>query len=217
MDSVIPRLMRSLHERKEHAIIGVSELLLSFVAAYKDIPSQRRQDLFDSLTEKIGAKDYLFALMLLFVDKYPGRKTILDFATGLVARQVIGTQLSVRRYRPNRCNCDTDKDKVIEKTLDVVLDSLSSKPALSAHLLNNETLKSADEKISNILPLISSLLKDPRLRRKSEKVPFQGNEAMCTTRSSFSRIFEQILALRDKIGNKTQGQHYPVIMGSYMD
>ena len=210
MDSVIPRLMRSLHERKEHAIIGVSELLLNFVAAYKDIPSQRRQDLFDSLTEKIGAKDYLFALMLLFADKYPGRKTILDFATGLVARQVVGTQLAVRHYPHNQCNCDIDKGKVIEQSLDVVNDSLSSKPALSAHLLNNETLKSADEKISNILPLISSLLKDPRLRRKSEKVLSQGKEGMSTTRSSFARIFEQILSLRDKIGNKTQGQHYPL-------
>ena len=217
MDSVIPSLMRSLHERKEHAIIGVSELLLSFVAAYKDIPSQRRQDLFDFLTEKIDAKDYLYALMLLFVDKYPGRKTILDFVTGLVARQVVGTQLSVRHYRPNQSNCDTDNDKVIEQSLDVVLDSLSSKPTLSAHLLSNETLKSADEKISNVLPLISSLLKDPRLRRKSEKVFSQGKEGISATRSSFARIFEQIVSLRDKIGNKTQGQHYPVILGSYMD
>lgn len=95
MESVIPRLVQSLHKRKGHPVISVSELLLSFVAAYKDIPPQRRQELFLSLTDKIGADEFLFALILLLVDKYPGRKSVVDFAAGLVERQTTTTQLVV--------------------------------------------------------------------------------------------------------------------------
>lgn len=96
MDSVILPLVQSLHKKKNNAIIGASELLLSFVAAYKDIPQQRREDLFLSLSAKIGADDFLFALVLLLVDKYPGRTKVLDFAAGLVSQQSVTTQLRVR-------------------------------------------------------------------------------------------------------------------------
>jgi U3 small nucleolar RNA-associated protein 10 len=95
MESVIPRLVRSLHKRKGHPVISISELLLSFVAAYKDIPPQRRQELFLSLANKIGADEFLFALILLLIDKYPSRKSVLEFAAGLVERQKITTQLIV--------------------------------------------------------------------------------------------------------------------------
>lgn len=95
MESVIPRLVQSLHKRKGNPVVSVSELLLSFVAAYKDIPPQRRQELFLSLTDKIGADGFLFALILLLVDKYPSRKSVLDFAAGLVERQRTTTQLIV--------------------------------------------------------------------------------------------------------------------------
>ncbi len=95
MESVVPRLVQSLHNRKGHPVISVSELLLSFVAAYKDIPPRRRQELFLSLADKTGADEFLFALILLLVDKYPGRKSALDFAAGLVERQRITTQLVV--------------------------------------------------------------------------------------------------------------------------
>lgn len=95
MESVIPRLVQSLHKRKVPPVVSVSELLLSFVAAYKDIPPQRRQELFLSLTDKTGADDFLFALILLLIDKYPNRKSILDFAAGLVERQMTMTQLVV--------------------------------------------------------------------------------------------------------------------------
>jgi len=101
MESVIPRLVQSLHKRKGHPVVSVSELLLSFVAAYKDIPQLRRQELFLSLTDKIGADEFLFALIMLLIDKYPSRKSVLDFAAGLVERQKITTQLIVSLSFPS--------------------------------------------------------------------------------------------------------------------
>lgn len=97
MDSVIPQLMQSLLRKKGHPVVNTSELLLSFVAAYKDIHTDRRQEIFLSLLEKIGADQFLFALLLLFVDKYPGRKKVVDFAAGLVSKQSIQTTLIVSR------------------------------------------------------------------------------------------------------------------------
>ena len=95
MATVIPRLVESLHERKIDPVVSISELLLSFVAAYKDIPLQRRQDIFVSLTDRVGADDYLFALLVLLVDKYPDDRNVVDFATRLTAQQDCATQLIV--------------------------------------------------------------------------------------------------------------------------
>ena len=95
MSTLIPCLVESLLKRKVEPVIRISELLLNFVAAYKDIPFQRRQDLFVSLTKTVGADDYLFALLILLLDKYPGEHSVVDFAAELAAQQDCRTQLIV--------------------------------------------------------------------------------------------------------------------------
>ena len=75
--------------------MGISELLLSFVAAYEHIPAQRRLDLFSSLTEKLGADEFLFALLVLLKDKYPNNKKVTEFAVELSGRHGVTTQLLV--------------------------------------------------------------------------------------------------------------------------
>ena len=95
MKLVIPRLIESLHRRKVDPLISISELLLSFVAAYQDIPLQRRLDIFASLSTHVGADDFLFALLVLLVDKYPGDQSVIDFAARLTAQQSCRTQLKV--------------------------------------------------------------------------------------------------------------------------
>lgn len=95
MESVIPPLVQSLRQAKSDAVTNLSELFLSFVVAYKDIPTERRYGLFISLMDKVGPNDFLFALLVLFVDKYPGRQKVYDFAAELVAHQNVSTQLIV--------------------------------------------------------------------------------------------------------------------------
>lgn len=95
MESIIPQLVQALRGKKADPAISVSELFLSFVAAYKDIPTERRHHLFCSLIDKTGPEDFLFALLVLLVDKYPGRPKVLDFAAGLVTQRKVTTQLVV--------------------------------------------------------------------------------------------------------------------------
>ena len=95
MATIIPHLVESLYKRKVDPITGVSELLLSFVAAYKDVPFQRRQNLFTSLSNLVGADDFLYALLVMLLDKYPDQESIVDFATKLAAQHDCRTQLLV--------------------------------------------------------------------------------------------------------------------------
>lgn len=96
MESVIPPLVQSLRKRKDGPLAGVSELLLSFVAAYEHIPSQRRLDLFVSLVNKVSPSEYLFALITILLDKYPSDRSVVQFATDLTSRYSVKTRLQVK-------------------------------------------------------------------------------------------------------------------------
>ena len=108
MDSVIPRLVQSLHKRKDGPLAGVSELLLSFVAAYEHIPPQRRLDLFVSLANKVGLGDYLFALIAVLLDKYPSDRSVVQFTTDLTSRYSVETRLQVKVLMELRKDCSND-------------------------------------------------------------------------------------------------------------
>lgn len=95
MQSVIPRLVQSLHKRKDGPLVGISELLLSFAAAYEHIPKQRRLDLFVSLVNKVGPGNYLFALIAILMDKYPSDRGVVQFAIDLSSRYSVKTRLQV--------------------------------------------------------------------------------------------------------------------------
>lgn len=95
MESVIPRLVKSLHKRKENPITGTMELLFSFVAAFEHISSPRRLGLFKSLADKLGPTEFLFALLVLLLDKYPDDETVRRFAADLTEAYDALTQLQV--------------------------------------------------------------------------------------------------------------------------
>lgn len=95
MESVIPRLAASLQKQKQDPMVGVSELILSFVAAFEHIPSQRRLELFKSLADKLDAPDYLFALLIILLDKHANDKKTLEFAADLAGLYDIETQFQV--------------------------------------------------------------------------------------------------------------------------
>lgn len=95
MESVIPRLAVSLQKQKQDPMVGISELILSFVAAFEHIPSQRRLELFKSLADKLGAPDYLFALLTILLDKHANDRRTLEFAADLAGLYDIETQFQV--------------------------------------------------------------------------------------------------------------------------
>lgn len=95
MDSVIPRLMESLRKRSKDSLAGVSELLLSFAAAFEHVPARKRLGLFQSLMDMIGADEYLFALLILLEDKFPRNNRVLQFSVDLLDCYEAQTQFEV--------------------------------------------------------------------------------------------------------------------------
>lgn len=114
MATIIPHLVGSLHKRKVDPIKSVSELLLSFVAAYKDVPFQRRQDLFASLGNLVGADDFLYALLVMLLDKYPGQESVVDFAAKLAAQHDCKIQLLVSLVLKRSSWSVADREKMLD-------------------------------------------------------------------------------------------------------
>lgn len=184
MESVIPRLVQSLHKGKGGPLVGVSELLLSFAAAYEHIPSQRRLDLFVSLVDKIGPGDYLFALLTILLDKYPSDRSVLQFATDITSRYSVKTRL-----------------QMVKQFLDLILDTQKPKPTFSKSLLQ---LDDVDGAISNLLPLAPAILSDATLISKASKSLCDGGEGATNIRGLFANILEDTFILSEHYtGNET--------------
>jgi U3 small nucleolar RNA-associated protein 10 len=68
---VVPQLAASLRAKHKNLLTGVSDLLLSFTAAFEHIPQHRRMKLFSELARTLGPEDSLSAIIALLVDRYP--------------------------------------------------------------------------------------------------------------------------------------------------
>lgn len=98
IDQVVPPLVEALKKQNKDVLSGSSELLLSFVAAFEHIPWHRRLSLFESLVNKLGAEDFLFALLGMLADKYAASSIVQDFAVEFTERFAPEIQLVVRGY-----------------------------------------------------------------------------------------------------------------------
>ena len=81
---VVPQLAASLRHKHQNFLTGVSDLLLSFTAAFEHIPSQRRLKLFSELARTLGPEDSLSAIVALLADRYHNDKTQRKFSTELL-------------------------------------------------------------------------------------------------------------------------------------
>lgn len=200
MESVIPRLVHSLHKRKDGPFVGVSELLLSFAAAYEHIPPQRRLDLFVSLVNKIGPGDYLFALIAILLDKYPNDRSVVRFATDLTCRYSVKTRLQVMMLKMLHVDC-SNVLQMLKQFLALILDARKPKPMFSKSLLQ---LDNVDGAISNLLPLAPAVLSDANMIFKVFKGLHNGGEDAADIRASCANILEDTFILtKDCQGNKT--------------
>lgn len=199
MESVIPCLVQSLHKRKAGPLVGVSELLLSFAAAYEHIPSQRRLDLYVSLVNKVGPGEYLFALVTILLDKYPSDKSVVRFATDLSRRYSVKTRLTVKILK----KLHVDSSNVLQTVklfLDLILDARKPNPTFSKSLLQ---LDDVDRSISNLLPLAPAILDDAELISKASRRLRDDGEDAANIRALFANILEDTFILLEHYrGNK---------------
>ncbi|KAI4281781.1 MAG: hypothetical protein L6R38_003436 [Xanthoria sp. 2 TBL-2021] len=178
MDSVIPRLMESLRRRSKDSLAGVSELLLSFAAAFEHVPARKRLGLFQSLMDMIGADEYLFALLILLEDKFSRNKRVLQFSVDLLDCYEAQTQF-----------------ETIERYVTTIVDLLKPKPTISAHLITTSSTSNSQETAVNLLSNLTALYGDSRLVSKSSKAFAQNEHQMDSLRSILSRVMDQILSL----------------------
>ena len=173
--------------------MGVSELLLSFVAAYEHIPTQRRLDLFISLVDKVGPGDHLFALIAILLDKYPSNSSVLQFATGLSSRYSVMTRLQVRILTNPQMD-GSDDLQMVKQFMGLILDARKPKPSFSKSLLHFEDV---DEAISNLLPLGPATLADPNLISRVARNLSEGGKDAANICALFTDIFEDTLILSE--------------------
>ena len=178
MESVIPRLVQSLHRDSKHAFAGVSELLLNFAAAFEHIPQQRRFDIFASLVIKVGATEYLFALFAVLSDKYLRNKGALQLCVQLADHQHWLTQL-----------------QTIEKYLQVILEVWEPTSTNSTNLLLLDQGHSAEAITINLLPLAIEIFQSKPLTLKITRILSEKTANAAAARASIAKIFQQIFLL----------------------
>jgi U3 small nucleolar RNA-associated protein 10 len=182
ISEVIPPLILSLRKEKGDPVSGAAELLSSFAAAYEHVPTHRRNGLFVSLVQTLGADDFLFALLAMLVDKYGPTESIKAFASELANSFGVETQLqSALKY------------------LALVGDILKPKPALSMVLLsaNNEAIQDPHKLAINELLLLPHILSQKRLVARAGKVLSRDDMDAARVRDLYSSLLEDILALAD--------------------
>lgn len=201
MELVIPQLVKSLHKRKRDLILGTSELLFSFVAAFEHIPSHRQLELFKSLANKLGPIDFLFALLILLLDKYPDDQVVVQFAANLAGSYDVLTQLRVCLFNAAFLPFIVlTSVQTVEKYLAVNLDMLKPNPTISQYLLLVEGDRIAETVISRMLPLLTMILSGERLINKTTKALTCNGENAIVIRTLYAQIFEQIILLSRKTG-----------------
>lgn len=181
VESIVPRLVQSLYRRKEGPFVGISELLLSFAAAFEHIPIQRRIDLFTCLIDKVGSSDYLFALLAILMDKYPGDQRVVKFATDLTSRYDVKIRL-----------------RTMENYLKVILDARNSKPTFSTSLLMMKEDLSVESAVANLLQLPTAILGDPILVSIMRQKLKEESEDAIFVRKWYTQILEDIFSLAEQ-------------------
>ncbi|KAF3926910.1 hypothetical protein ABW20_dc0105722 [Dactylellina cionopaga] len=158
---VIPPLLQSL--RRSHAAdpeAGVSEIMSNFVAAFQHVPAHRRMKMYLSLSQSMGANEYLYMLLLLlgekfFEEKSAGRHmavTIREFCENFCAVFPAGEQLGA-----------------FVKCLDVCVDLATEDgaPKKESVQIFREKQMSAEKRIevvTGLLELLSVMLGSRKLR-----------------------------------------------------
>ncbi|OOG00524.1 hypothetical protein ASPCADRAFT_202383 [Aspergillus carbonarius ITEM 5010] len=187
IDQVVPALIQSLRNQKRDVVSGTSELLLSFTAAFEHIPSHRRLRLFHALVTKLGTQDFLFAVLAMLANRYAMDKDVLILMTGLVSDASAPVELNT-----------------YSKFLDLVNDSLKSKPGISQVLLGigSDDGREPQKVAVDLLRTLAHLFKHSSLKVKMAKdFATEGDEVVGQIRTLFSRILEQVLAIGESMQN----------------
>ncbi|MCJ1284859.1 snoRNA-binding rRNA-processing protein utp10 [Xylographa opegraphella] len=182
IESIIPPLVEALRKQKGGPLAGASGLLLSFVAAFEHIPNHRRNGLFSSLIDKLGPEEFLFALLVLLLDRYGDSREINQFIQAFTSQYSPLIQL-----------------KTMEKYLEVVLDSLKPKPTVSSHFLTFGDGRTRTSTAMNLLSLPPNIFRAPRLISRSARLLSDKSDDVVQLRQIYSNLVEATLLLAEQV------------------
>ncbi|KAJ5621414.1 hypothetical protein N7528_006197 [Penicillium herquei] len=184
IDHVVPALIQSLRNQKRDVVSGTSELLLSFTAAFEHIPSHRRLRLFHALITKLGAQDFLFAVLAMLANRYATDKDVLTLMTGIVSDTAPVVELTS-----------------YSKYLNLVIDAFQAKPGISQVLLGIGSDEGRDpQKIAiDLLRDLAHLLKHSTLKSKLEAAFENDDDHAAQVRACFSRVLGQVLNIGESV------------------
>ena len=178
MDSIIPRLIQSLHRHKGNPLSAVSELLLSFAAAFEHVPVHRRLDIYTSLIDKIGPDSYLYAFIAILMNKYPKNRRVLQFASDFTGNYSVRTQL-----------------KTVGQYLDLLRDMLKAKPTVSTQVLPLDAIQGGEESVINLLHFVPTVINTRSfVSRSRKKLLLDGTDAS-PVRAQYEQTYERLLLL----------------------
>jgi U3 small nucleolar RNA-associated protein 10 len=182
---VVPQLAASLRSKHKNFLTGVSDLLLSFTAAFEHIPLHRRLKLFSELARTLGPEDSLSAIVALLADRYHNGKTQRRFSTELLLSfDPVHTLDAFKGY------------------LDLVVDAAGPKRKVSDILfgLNDKTAAQIDLAIKDLLASLADLATDERLRAHITRA-FRRKDDPAKPREVFANIIETIIQLSKKVAS----------------
>jgi U3 small nucleolar RNA-associated protein 10 len=163
----------------------VSDLLLSFTAAFEHIPSHRRLKLFSELSRTLGPQDSLSAIIALLADRYHNGKIQRRFSTDLLlVFDPIHTLDAFKGY------------------LDLVVDAAAPKRKVADILfgLNDKTAPQIETAIKDLLASLADLATEERLRTHVAKA-FKRREDPARPREVFASIIETTIQLSKKVAS----------------
>ncbi|CAK4031147.1 U3 small nucleolar RNA-associated 10 [Lecanosticta acicola] len=178
--SIIPPLADSLKKRGKELISGAADLLLSFTAAYEHIPLHRRHNLFQHLVQTLGARESLFAIVAMLIERYPDEASVSPFVSTLMDEFAVSVQLhAVRQY------------------LDLIFDTRKSKRGLSDVILvfGDKNAKQATTATSTLLEGLSDILSRRTFRKSLAKELMKGDDEAESLRIAYSEVLERTIQL----------------------
>ncbi|KAK0940620.1 snoRNA-binding rRNA-processing protein utp10 [Friedmanniomyces endolithicus] len=184
---IVPPLAASLKKRGKDLVTGASELLLSFTAAFEHIPLHRRSGLFQHLVQTLGAKEALFAVSAMLIERYPTDSRVEPFVSELMGHFPISTQLlALKQY------------------LDLVFDALSPKRNLSNVILGfgEKDAEQIEASVNTLLQAMARLMENAGLRKRVAKEFAKSSGEAGTLRSIYAQLLEQTMQIsRDLASN----------------
>ena len=178
VERIVPPLAASLKKKGKVLVVGASELLLSFTAAFEHIPLHRRAGLFKHLVETLGAEETLFAVIAMLVERYGGESNVMSFVANLANQfSALVTIRAAKQY------------------LDLVSDALKPKRNLADVLLSfgekdvTETVESQE----TLLEGLAILLRNITLRERLVADLTQNTDDSRAIRTTFASMLEHTM------------------------